>query len=157
MRNFADSPIVSAMPLDWLQTRLGEIGKNRSDLARALGVDPAAITRLFKGERQVQSHEIRKLATFLQMPLEEVAGLVGGPAPAPAGENGTATVNVRILAEVIGRVEEWSQKSGLELQPHDKAEAVALLYPFFTTHPDDPVMLAPAHENVLRLIIGGRH
>ena len=153
MIRLANSP---RMDSDWLKARLDEIGKNQSDLARALGVDPAAVTRLFKGERQVQTHEIRTLATFLRMPLDQVAAHVGGEPASEPSENGAPVINVSVLATVITALEEWLGRQRLQLGAQDKAEAIALLYPLALDNPGSPFRITSPYENILRLVVHRR-
>ncbi|MGE5537311.1 MAG: LexA family transcriptional regulator [Gemmatimonas sp.] len=49
----------------WIRRGLGKPGKSQRGLATALGIDPAGVTRLLKGERQLKAAEIAKVASYL--------------------------------------------------------------------------------------------
>lgn len=57
------------MNINFLRARLSEIGKNQTDLAKALKLDPAGISRAMKGGRQFKDYELSIIADFLQVPL----------------------------------------------------------------------------------------
>ena len=57
----------------WIENRLKEIGKTRTDLLGAIGSDRAATaTEIINGTRKVQSSEIRGLAAALEMEVSQV-------------------------------------------------------------------------------------
>ncbi|CAO3426606.1 S24 family peptidase [Azospirillum argentinense] len=61
LRNSAD------MDTDWIKSGLKKPGKTQRGLAAALGLDPAAVSRLLKGERQLKAAELTKIATYLDV------------------------------------------------------------------------------------------
>lgn len=60
------------MPHDWLKQALAKAEKSKSDLARELEIDPARVTEIFNGTRQIQIPEIPKIARFLSVPFMDV-------------------------------------------------------------------------------------
>lgn len=71
------------MDIEAIRRALAKPGKTQRGLAAALGVDPAAINRLLKGERQLKAAEIAPAARYLEIDLspEEVA--ITGVRPRP--------------------------------------------------------------------------
>lgn len=68
------------MSRKWLEHRLRELapsGKNKSGLAKALGIAPPRITEIIKGERTVKADEIRRMARYLEMTPDELLTLIG--------------------------------------------------------------------------------
>lgn len=56
------------MDSDWIRQRLKEQpGKSQSGLARALDLDPAAITRMLQGARQIKASEIPKINAYFEV------------------------------------------------------------------------------------------
>lgn len=51
--------------------RIRGAGKNNADLGRLLGIDGSQVTRIIKGERQIQRHEWRKIEDWLGGSLPE--------------------------------------------------------------------------------------
>lgn len=54
-----------AMSIEWIRQGLKKPGKSQAGLARALGLDPAAISRLLAGDRQLKVNEIDKVKAYL--------------------------------------------------------------------------------------------
>jgi phage repressor protein C with HTH and peptisase S24 domain len=74
----------------WIRRGLGKPGKSQRGLADALGIDPAGVTRLLKGERQLKATEIAKVARYLgeAVPMPPVRGALSGGAVAREGTSG---------------------------------------------------------------------
>jgi hypothetical protein len=51
--------------LRWIQARLAQPGKMQVDLAKALGIDPASVTRMVRGKRRLRVDEIEPAAAYL--------------------------------------------------------------------------------------------
>jgi phage repressor protein C with HTH and peptisase S24 domain len=49
----------------WIRRGLAKPGKSQRGLAQALGIDPAGVNRLLKGERQLKAAEIAEVARYL--------------------------------------------------------------------------------------------
>jgi SOS-response transcriptional repressor LexA len=60
----------------WIGERLKALGKRKSALATVLGIDPARVSELLAGRRNLQVSELRPLADFLEMPTERVLALL---------------------------------------------------------------------------------
>jgi len=67
------------MPMSaiWLKAALLRAGKTQRDLARALDLDPAAISRIIKGDRRLLADELTRILDFLG---PEAAAVPGAPA-----------------------------------------------------------------------------
>jgi phage repressor protein C with HTH and peptisase S24 domain len=94
-------------PNEWLAGRLRQLkGKNQSALASYLGLSPARITEIIKGGRGIQARELQPLATYLEMPLDEVIAKVSPAAPPPSnvlgGPISVPPINPRSVVEVLG-------------------------------------------------------
>lgn len=68
--------------IDTLKQALQTPGKSQRGLARAMGLDPAAINRMLKGERQIKAHELAAIRDYLGLPPAE--DLPGNTGPEPA-------------------------------------------------------------------------
>jgi phage repressor protein C with HTH and peptisase S24 domain len=79
----------------WIRRGLGKPGKSQRGLAEALEIDPAGVTRLLKGERQLKATEIAKVARYLgeSVPMPAVRGAKSASA-APADDDTYARVAV---------------------------------------------------------------
>ncbi|MBI1773774.1 MAG: helix-turn-helix transcriptional regulator [Proteobacteria bacterium] len=55
------------MATQWIKRRLDELERSQADLARALGLDASAISRMIKGERQIKADELPKIARVLDL------------------------------------------------------------------------------------------
>lgn len=67
------------MNAEWFQQQLALKRLSQRLLARYLGLDPSAITLMFKGKRRMQLDEAARIAEFIGAPIEDVlsnAGLV---------------------------------------------------------------------------------
>ena len=73
------------MAKEWLKQRLDAAGHTQADLARHLGLDPAAISRLVRAERHLKGAEAAAIAGFLGCPVDEVLAAFG-PTPRPADD-----------------------------------------------------------------------
>lgn len=82
----ANVNIMRRMDGAWFQSQLKQAGKTQAELARHLRLNAAAVSRLFKGERQLKLLEAAKIAQFLNAPYDEVvkhAGLYEPEVPLP--------------------------------------------------------------------------
>lgn len=55
------------MSVKWIATQLAAVGKTQADLARALEINPSAVSRLLKGERMLKTAEIPQVAALLEV------------------------------------------------------------------------------------------
>lgn len=60
------------MGKDWIRERLHRGGRTQLDLARHLGLDASAVSRLLKGERQLKGAEAAAIAGFLGCSVDEL-------------------------------------------------------------------------------------
>src|SRR5277367_83690 len=58
----------------WIGDRLKSLRKTKSGLAKALGIDPARVSEIIGGRRNVQVTELPVMAAILDMPTEERVG-----------------------------------------------------------------------------------
>src|SRR5271167_2291744 len=58
----------------WIGDRLKSLRKTKSGLAKALGIDPARVSEIIGGRRNVQVTELPVMAAILEMPTEELVG-----------------------------------------------------------------------------------
>jgi phage repressor protein C with HTH and peptisase S24 domain len=56
----------------WIGDRLKSLRKTKSGLAKALGIDPARVSEIIGGRRNVQVTELPIMAAQLEMPTEEL-------------------------------------------------------------------------------------
>jgi phage repressor protein C with HTH and peptisase S24 domain len=60
------------MDAEWIRQRLDAIpGKTQAGLARALGLDPAAVTRILQGKRHIKAYEIPAIEAYFDAPHRE--------------------------------------------------------------------------------------
>ncbi|HYD29210.1 helix-turn-helix domain-containing protein [Brevundimonas sp.] len=66
-------------PVDkkWFQQRLREMRRSQAELARFMGVPPAAVSLIFAGRRTVRAQEASDMARFLSVPVNEVLKRLG--------------------------------------------------------------------------------
>ncbi len=64
----------------WIKERLQSLGHSQADLARHLGLDASAVSRLLKGERQLKGAEAVAIAGFLGCGVGEVLEATGAAA-----------------------------------------------------------------------------
>lgn len=68
--------------IDTLRQALQTPGKSQRGLARAMGLDPAAVNRMLKGERQIKAHELTAIRDYLGLAMaDDLPG--GGMAESP--------------------------------------------------------------------------
>ncbi|MBV9858737.1 MAG: helix-turn-helix domain-containing protein [Alphaproteobacteria bacterium] len=72
------------MDTNWFALALERVGASQADLARHLRLAPSAVSRMFKGERQMKLLEAVQIAAFLGLSQDDVlrhAGEAAAPAP----------------------------------------------------------------------------
>lgn len=60
------------MEVDWIAKKLRETGKSRLALAQVLGVDVSTISKMLRGKRRLQAHEIPLIEQFFGEPAPNV-------------------------------------------------------------------------------------
>ncbi|MCL6709206.1 helix-turn-helix domain-containing protein [Pseudomonas sp. R2.Fl] len=58
---------------DWFYEKLAERNASLRDMARFMGLDPSAVSRMLKGERKMSAEEQDQISAFLGVGLAEVA------------------------------------------------------------------------------------
>jgi transcriptional regulator with XRE-family HTH domain len=83
-------------PIDteWFLQQLSRLGRNQSDLARTMGIDKSAVSRLLKGERKMSAEDQDAIADFLGVTIREVA-MRRGTGASGFGENKQAAYIAR--------------------------------------------------------------
>lgn len=66
---------MSSINREWFVDQLKKKRMNQSDIARALGLDKSAVSRLLSGKRGLNAHEQDKIAHILGISVEEFATL----------------------------------------------------------------------------------
>lgn len=61
------------MDLDWIKRGLVRPGKSQRGLAKALGLDPAAVNRMLRGGRQIKAREMPIIEDYLQTNGKKIA------------------------------------------------------------------------------------
>ena len=84
---------------EWLRVGLATPDKNNVGLAKALGIDPSAVSRMLKGERQLKAHELEKAAAYIGIPPPGRETLAER---APAAVAANSAPELVELAKVIG-------------------------------------------------------
>jgi transcriptional regulator with XRE-family HTH domain len=65
---------------EWFYRQLEKEGRSLRAMARALGLDPSAVSRMLKGERKMSADEQDGIAAYLGVSLNEVAARRRGEA-----------------------------------------------------------------------------
>lgn len=82
------------MPIDtrWFQDLLADRRISQRGLAKKLGLDPAAVSLMFRGKRRMQMHEAADVAHLLGVSLDEVLAHAGIRPPRCESEHTELTV-----------------------------------------------------------------
>lgn len=111
--------------ISFIRQGLNKSGKNQTGLARHLGLDPSAISKVLGGKRKLSTSELAQAAEYLEEAL-------------PSGGDVTANRAGIVLARVAGKVEAGSFR---EVDDFDQTE------------PDDlPVPADPVFPNARLLL-----
>ncbi|HLN24390.1 MAG TPA: S24 family peptidase [Patescibacteria group bacterium] len=79
------------MANEWISERLRSLKKTKSGLAKTLGVDPARVSEIIGGRRNVQVSELPLMAEVLEMTTTELVDLLASRhSPAPRAESAAA-------------------------------------------------------------------
>jgi len=71
----------------WFQNALADKRLSQRGLASRLGVDPAAVSLMFRGKRKMSAADASAVAQFLNVSVDEVLGHAGITRAAPAKGN----------------------------------------------------------------------
>jgi transcriptional regulator with XRE-family HTH domain len=70
---FREEIVMGAIDSTWFYEQLAERGVSLRDMARFMGLDPSAVSRMLNGERKMSAEEQDQIADYLGSALEEVA------------------------------------------------------------------------------------
>lgn len=113
-----DVKAAHAAPRDRLAARRRALGLTQEELAALLGVERSTVVRWERGATQPLPWIRPKLAKVLQVPVGQLAELLGGPAPAGQGGRGPAVAPVPrqlppAVADFVGRAGELAALTAL--------------------------------------------
>lgn len=127
----------------WINDRLRALRRGKGELARALGVDPARVSEIIAGRRNVQVAELPRLAAFLEMPPDELlvrltgavpgAGTPASPSPAPLAaraapgpvELGVAGRDLPVYGAAMGGLDGAFEMNGQVMEFVERPPALA--------------------------------
>src|SRR4029078_1997896 len=89
----------------WFDARLSACGLSRADAAKALGLDAAQISELWKDQRELSVRDVRVLAQLIGARAAEVANRAGVSTPVPGERPEDAAAAMAELSERLSRVE----------------------------------------------------
>ncbi|MDX8537087.1 helix-turn-helix transcriptional regulator [Mesorhizobium abyssinicae] len=120
-----------AIDKQWFIDKLAETGKSVRGLARHLGVDASAVSRMLSGNRKMKMTEAGDIASFLGVPVSEVlvhSGVSVSLEPRPSEMLLAATIDER------GIVDELPEPKPLPPAVIERARAT------ITIHGDEPIV-----------------
>lgn len=98
----------AGMTNDWIERRLAELGKNKSGLAKALGLPNPRVSEILSGIRQIQVKEIPALSRFLEMDGGELLlALTGEQIPVSPSDLSQIIVRGAVQAGHWVEASEW--------------------------------------------------
>ena len=74
---FSGYPTVTEINRDWFQDRLRQLKLSQRQLAKRIGLDPAAVSYMFSGKRRMTMPEAKVIAEHLLVPVTEVMRQAG--------------------------------------------------------------------------------
>ena len=72
---------MSVIDSAWFYEKLAERGSSLRDMARFMGLDPSAVSRMLSGERKMSAEEQDQVSDYLDVSLIEVAARRRGEIP----------------------------------------------------------------------------
>lgn len=106
-RDFAKTAKLGDMDVEWIREGLQKPGKTQRGLAERLGIDPAAVTRILNGGRQIKASEVGPIAAYL-----EVGAPAGFQEPAPRFQAPGGPDRMPVLGMAEGGEEGWNLWNG---------------------------------------------
>jgi hypothetical protein len=64
---------------EWISDRLGDLGKTKSGMASVLGIDPARVSEVIAGKRQIQRDELIPAAAYLELSPNVLSDMLDNP------------------------------------------------------------------------------
>lgn len=99
------------MPIDaeWFNQRLADRQLSQRGLAKLMGLDPAAVNRMFQGKRRMTLEEAAQIAVLLNSTTTDVLTAAGVPLPSDnrvklvgyVGQGGRVTMEAEGLHDVV--------------------------------------------------------
>jgi transcriptional regulator with XRE-family HTH domain len=123
----AESAYFAAM--HFIKARIRQLrpaGKTLTGLAEAMGVTPARITEIMKGERQVKASELPSLASYLEMALKDVLASLQDPEVHPTGSETTDAAPPTTSERLGILIRDQRERKGMSLRELAKAVGVSL-------------------------------
>jgi SOS-response transcriptional repressor LexA len=96
----------------WIEKRLQSLGKKKSGLADAMGLPPARVTEILKGDRDIAVSELGVLASYLQMHVKDLISALT--------RNDQRLSFDQPLLEVRGRVQAGDWREAVEWPPNER-------------------------------------
>lgn len=127
-------PTRTDIDTDWFYRRIAARDMSLREVARAIAMDPTALSRTLRGQRRLQMGEVENLARTLDVGVEDVLrhaglpGLGGAAAPNAAGSTLPVAAPVPAIAHLVdadGRVTPLAD--GRPLPPGPAADVAALM------------------------------
>ncbi|WP_169568805.1 helix-turn-helix domain-containing protein [Sneathiella limimaris] len=112
------------MKHQWIEERLADLSKNKSELASALSLPPSRVTEIIAGKRQVKLNELRPMARFLRLPLTHLFWLLEGNT---SSNRGIHPRQQPVALWVVG--EQKSPDAPLSVWPHQHHYLLSLPLP----------------------------
>lgn len=110
----------------WFQNRLADRRLSQRGLAKKLGLDPAAVSLMFRGKRRMQMHEAADVAHLLGVTMNEVLEHAG--IRAPTNGHPTAPQHLDLLERSVPLVY-WMDGEGElhTIEPGERVDITASL------------------------------
>ncbi len=89
---------------DWFDAALASRGLARGDLARALGLDAAALAEIWKDQRELSATDVATMAALLAVPAAEIASRAGVSTPVPQAAPKDAAALGAAIADLSARL-----------------------------------------------------
>lgn len=86
---------------EWFIQQLANRRKSLRALARHLGIDPSAVSRIFSGDRKMKLTEAEAIARFLAVPAEEVLKRAGVDTDNPAINRLSLSATIGTLGRLV--------------------------------------------------------
>jgi transcriptional regulator with XRE-family HTH domain len=109
-----------AIDTTWFRNRIAERHMSQRGLAKKLGLDPAAVSLMFRGKRRMQMHEAADVARLLGVPLNDVLDHAGIRAPMSRAEYSDLSVPLVYWMDGQGELH--------TIEPGERVEVTAALH-----------------------------
>jgi transcriptional regulator with XRE-family HTH domain len=115
------------MAFENIQKKMAELGIEQKQLASTLAINDSGITRLFKGDRHLKSHEILKVCELLKVDANWLMGCEPVKTETPATEY---MDDVALLEHIIKEVADFKAENPriAGMNPRQEAKIITSLY-----------------------------